>query len=77
MSLNLTMHAASADFAPARTPTAATATPSLFARVLDVLRSARLRRSEADIAAFLESHGGVLTDDLERQISRRFGHMVG
>ena len=76
MSLNLTMNAASADFAPARAPAAATA-PNLFARVLDILRSARLRRSESDIAEFLQSQGGVLTDDLERQISRRFGHMVG
>jgi hypothetical protein len=30
-----------------------------------------------DVAAFIESHGGVLTDSLEREISRRFGSMAG
>jgi hypothetical protein len=30
-----------------------------------------------EIGAYIEAHGGVLTDDIERAISRRFGHMAG
>ena len=42
----------------------------------------RLARScqeanDAAIAEFIESRGGQLTDDLERQISRRFGNHAG
>ena len=34
---------------------------------------ARQNRVDAEIGKFIETHGGQLTDDLERQISRRFG----
>lgn len=33
-------------------------------------------RKAASIARFIEANGGELTDDLERQISRRFGSVV-
>lgn len=32
---------------------------------------------ETEIATFIEHHGGVMTDDVEREISRRFGLMAG
>ena len=38
---------------------------------------ARARRVDSEVGAFLEAHGGQLTDDLERQISRRFGTHAG
>ena len=42
-------------------------------------RSALKRQSEneSEVARFINEHGGVLTDDLERQISREFGTRVG
>lgn len=37
----------------------------------------RLRaRREARVTEFIEANGGKLTDELEREISRRFGSMV-
>jgi hypothetical protein len=39
--------------------------------------SMRQRRVDAEIGEFIEQHGGQLTDDLERQISRRFGTPSG
>ena len=37
----------------------------------------RQAESESEVARFIADHGGVLTDDLERQISRQFGTRVG
>ncbi len=37
----------------------------------DAMVTARQRRAEREIAAYLESHGGLLTDDMEREIMRR------
>ena len=31
----------------------------------------RQRRAEREIAAYIESHGGLLTDDMEREIMQR------
>lgn len=49
---------------------AAEATPrkSFWRRVYDRLIETQERRAEREIARFLESHGGLLTDDMERQI---------
>ena len=41
------------------------------------LHLARQRRVDADVGRFIEEHGGQLTDDIERQISRRFGTHSG
>lgn len=35
------------------------------------------KRTEGRIAQYIENHGGELTDDLERQISREFGQQAG
>jgi hypothetical protein len=45
--------------------------------VLDWLAAANETDESASIAAYIEQNGGVLTDQLEREISRKFGHMAG
>ena len=40
-------------------------------RVYDAIMRSQQRRAERDIAAYLRSHGGLLTDDMEREIMRR------
>ena len=49
---------------------AAQATPRkpFWRRAYDRLIETQERRAEREIARFLESHGGLLTDDMERQI---------
>ena len=37
----------------------------------------RQERIDAEVGRFIEAHGGQITDDLERQISRRFGSHAG
>jgi hypothetical protein len=47
-------------------------------RVYDAIMRSQQRRAERDIAAYLRSHGGLLTDDMEREIMRRLeGHRRG
>ena len=40
-------------------------------RVYDGIVAAQQRRAEREIAAYLASHGGVFTDDTEREIMQR------
>ena len=40
-------------------------------RVYERLVAGQHRRADREIAAFLERHGGLLTDDMEREIMRR------
>ena len=42
--------------------------------VYEALVASRERRAEREIAAYIERHGGLLTDDMEREIMR---HMNG
>jgi hypothetical protein len=44
---------------------------SIWRRVLDAIVSAQQRRAEREIARFIATHGGVLTDDAEREIMSR------
>ena len=56
---------------------AATATSprkSFWRRVFDRLVETQQRRADREIARFLESHGGLLTDDMERQIMANLSH---
>lgn len=46
---------------------------AFFERVSAKLHAAQLRRTEAEVTRFIRANGGVITDDLERQIGRRFG----
>ena len=64
-----------ADLAPA---TAVAPAPAKLAERFGRLFSfVRPKSAESQIGDFIEQNGGVLTDELERQISRKFGHMVG
>lgn len=47
-------------------------TPGLLARIVEALHAAQTRRAEREIARFIESRGGRMTDDLERKIERHF-----
>ena len=47
----------------------------LWRRAFDGIIASQQRRAEREIAAYLASHGGVFTDDTEREIMRRLsGH---
>ncbi len=56
-------HYAPADVAEARPPR-----KSFWRRAFDALVEAQQRRADREIARFLASHGGLMTDDMERQI---------
>ena len=47
--------------------------PGLLRRLLDAVVAWQLRQAEHDIARYLESTGGKLTDRLEREIEERLG----
>jgi hypothetical protein len=44
----------------------------LLRRMLDAMIDARRRQVDRDISRFLRNNGGKLTDDIEREIDRRF-----
>jgi hypothetical protein len=44
----------------------------LLGRILDAMIESRMQAAEREIARYLETHGGRLTDDAEREIERRF-----
>ena len=43
----------------------------VFGALLEAMHESRRRQTERDIANFVASRGGRLTDDLEREIMRR------
>ena len=45
--------------------------PGFWRRVFDRMVAAQQRRAEREIAAYLKSHGGLLTDDMKREIGER------
>jgi hypothetical protein len=51
--------------------------PSLLHRLGRAVLEARRKRAEATVGRYIERQGGRLTDDLERQIERRFGASLG
>lgn len=51
------------------------AKPSLVQRFTVLF--ARGRQLDNEVGKFIQANGGSLTDELEREISRRFGHIVG
>ena len=46
--------------------------PSALGRLWTALSESRRRGEEAEIAAYVETRGGRITDALERDIERRF-----
>lgn len=50
--------------------------PSLFTRIAHAVHESRRRRTESEIARYIRRNGGVMTDNMEREISRKFGGIV-
>jgi len=44
---------------------------ALWRRAYEAIMRSQQRRAEREIAAYLGSHGGLLTDDMEREIMQR------
>ena len=51
---------------------AASPRKALWRRVYEAVAQAQQRRAEREIARYLEIHGGLLTDDMEREMMERF-----
>jgi hypothetical protein len=45
---------------------------SLFGRLVDAMIESRQRQAEREIALYLADNGGKFTDEVEREIERRF-----
>ena len=45
---------------------------SVFLRLLDAIEQSNMRRAEREIARYLGTTGGKITDEVEREIERRF-----
>ena len=58
------------DYAPREAASARPKKP-LWRRAYDAIMRSQQRRAEREIAAYLRSHGGLLTDDMEREIMLR------
>ena len=43
-----------------------------FLRLLHAIEQANMRRAEREITRYLRATGGKITDDVEREIERRF-----
>jgi hypothetical protein len=57
-----------------RAPAAEARSPaSLLAHLVDAFHAWRREAQEHEIGLFIESRGGRITDDLERQIGQRLG----
>lgn len=61
------------DIAGSAGPAAPTAPshPSIWRRMYDALVASQQQRAEREVANYLASHGGLLTDDMEREIMVR------
>lgn len=58
-------------FAPASAEVDKAPPKSFWKRWLDRMIESRQRQAEREIARFLANHGGLLTDDMEREMMRR------
>lgn len=56
---------------------AASERPGFWRRVFDRMVAAQQRRAEREIAVYLERRGGLLTDDMEREIGERLAGRRG
>jgi hypothetical protein len=57
--------------APSAEATRTPRRPSLWRRFYTALCAAQQRRAEREIARYLAAHGGLMTDDMEREMMRR------
>ena len=51
--------------------TAASARKSIWRRIIDAMSTTQQRRADREIALYLANHGGLFTDDVEREIMGR------
>ena len=51
--------------------------PGFFKRFVTALIEARERAAEREIERYIATHGGMLTDSIERDLSRTFGVPAG
>jgi hypothetical protein len=58
-------------FTPAVQEAEKTLRKPLWRRVFDTLIESQQRRADREMARFIASHGGLFTDDMERQMMRR------
>jgi hypothetical protein len=58
------------------TPVVVRSPASLLGHLIEAVRAWQREASEDQVGRFIARNGGRLTDDLERQISRRFGGPV-
>jgi hypothetical protein len=49
----------------------------MMSRIKEFFLERRRRRTDSVVAHLVQSHGGVMSDDLEREIGRRLGSMAG
>ena len=56
---------------PPAVETAPSARESMWRRMIDAILAAQQHHADREIALYLASHGGVFTDDVEREIMRR------
>ena len=59
------------DLAFTKTPTRPSG-PSWFSRVFAAMAASRTRDAEREVASYLADAGGKFTDEIEREIERRF-----
>jgi hypothetical protein len=58
-------------FAPAAPETEKTPRKSFWRRFGNALIESQQRRADREIARFVASHGGLMTDEMERELMRR------
>lgn len=51
--------------------------PGILTRFVKSLMESRQRAADREIERFIQMRGGRLTDETEREISRRFGNLAG
>ncbi len=66
-----------ADYTGRATKAASQSHGSLMTRFRAYLAERRRKRTDRAIELLVQGHGGVMSDDLERAISRQLGAMVG
>ncbi|GGH19815.1 hypothetical protein GCM10007036_22960 [Alsobacter metallidurans] len=49
----------------------------LLSMIIEGIKASRRRQAEQVVANYIQLNGGRLTDDLEREISRKFGDYAG
>jgi hypothetical protein len=64
------------DAAPAAAPAADRPARSIWRRMLDHIVASRQAKAEREIERYIRMRGGQLTDDIEREIGRKFGTIV-